>query len=119
MGQGNGPAAVPRYAGGARAQAISRRIHRARRRRLSAPGGRQGAVSLSADFHCGGEMRTAFAVLAIATVVLASPVRAADRAFTQFLVSIWPEAQAAGVSRATFDRETAGLEPDLKLPDLI
>ncbi len=27
--------------------------------------------------------------------------------------------RAAGVSRATFDRETAGLEPDTKLPDLI
>src|SRR6202011_2122979 len=32
---------------------------------------------------------------------------------------VWREAQAAGVSRATFDRETAGLEPDYKLPDLI
>jgi len=30
-----------------------------------------------------------------------------------------PEAQAAGVSRATFDAETRGLEPDYKLPDLI
>jgi len=33
--------------------------------------------------------------------------------------SLWPEAQAAGVSRATFDTETRGLEPDYKLPDLI
>src|SRR5581483_5919198 len=49
----------------------------------------------------------------------ALPARAADAAFTQFLASLWPEAQAAGVSRATFDRETAGLEPDYKLPDLI
>jgi lytic murein transglycosylase len=48
-----------------------------------------------------------------------SPARAADAAFTQFIVSLWPEAQAAGVSRATFDRETTGLEPDYKLPDLI
>jgi lytic murein transglycosylase len=45
--------------------------------------------------------------------------RAADAAFTQFIVSLWPEAQAAGVSRATFDAETRGLEPDYKLPDLI
>jgi lytic murein transglycosylase len=48
-----------------------------------------------------------------------SPANAADAAFTQFIASLWPEAQAAGVSRATFDRETAGLEPDYKLPDLI
>jgi lytic murein transglycosylase len=47
------------------------------------------------------------------------PVRAADAAFTQFIASLWPEAQAAGVSRATFDAETRGLEPDYKLPDLI
>jgi lytic murein transglycosylase len=51
--------------------------------------------------------------------VLAFPAHAADAAFTQFIASLWPEAQAAGVSRATFDRETAGLEPDYKLPDLI
>jgi lytic murein transglycosylase len=47
------------------------------------------------------------------------PARAADPAFTQFIASLWPEAQAAGVSRATFDAETRGLEPDYKLPDLI
>ncbi len=44
---------------------------------------------------------------------------APDAAFTQFIASLWPEAQAAGVSRATFDAETRGLEPDYKLPDLI
>ena len=48
-----------------------------------------------------------------------SPARAADAAFTQFIASLWPEAQAAGVSPATFDAETRGLEPDYKLPDLI
>jgi lytic murein transglycosylase len=56
-------------------------------------------------------------VIAVSTTV---PLRAAaDPAFTKFIASLWPEAQAAGVSRATFDRETAGLEPDYKLPDLI
>ena len=48
-----------------------------------------------------------------------SPAFSADAAFTQFITSLWPEAQAAGVSRATFDRETQGLEPDYKLPDLL
>jgi lytic murein transglycosylase len=47
------------------------------------------------------------------------PARAADPGFTQFITSLWPEAQAAGVSRAVFDAETRGLEPDYKLPDLI
>src|ERR1700722_15382277 len=40
-------------------------------------------------------------------------------AFTQFIASLWPEAQAAEVSKTTFDNETRGLEPDYKLPDLI
>lgn len=47
------------------------------------------------------------------------PIHAADAAFTQFIASLWPEAQEAGVSRATFDQQTRGLEPDYKLPDLI
>ncbi len=52
-------------------------------------------------------------------LALGSPARAADAAFNQFIVSLWPEAQAAGVSRATFEAETRGLEPDYKLPDLL
>jgi lytic murein transglycosylase len=63
--------------------------------------------------------RTAFIVAVIAFVCGSSPARAADAAFTQFIASLWPEAQAAGVSRETFERETRGLEPDYKLPDLI
>jgi lytic murein transglycosylase len=43
---------------------------------------------------------------------------AADAAFQQWLAATWPEAQALGVSRATFDAATRGLEPDLSLPDL-
>ncbi len=52
--------------------------------------------------------------------IVGFPAHAApDAAFTQFIASLWPEAQAQGVSRATFDHETLGLEPDYKLPDLI
>jgi lytic murein transglycosylase len=51
--------------------------------------------------------------------LLAQPAGAADAAFTQFIASLWPEAKEAGVSRATFDTETRGLEPDYKLPDLL
>jgi lytic murein transglycosylase len=62
----------------------------------------------------------ALALVALAaTLLLSAPVHAADAGFTKFIASLWPDAQAAGVSRATFDRETAGLEPDYKLPDLI
>jgi len=62
--------------------------------------------------------RLAFLVTVIA-VLCGSSARAADPGFTQFIASLWPDAQAAGVSRATFDSETRGLEPDYKLPDLI
>jgi lytic murein transglycosylase len=44
---------------------------------------------------------------------------AADAAFQTWLQSLWPQAQALGVSRATFDAATRGLEPDLTLPDLV
>jgi lytic murein transglycosylase len=55
----------------------------------------------------------------MAIIACAPAARAADPTFTQFIASLWPEAQAAGVSRATFEAETSGLEPDYKLPDLI
>ena len=71
-------------------------------------------------------MRVQYAAIARRAVVLlwivllsVTPAHAADAAFTQFIASLWPEAQAAGVSRATFDAETNGLEPDYKLPDLL
>jgi lytic murein transglycosylase len=43
----------------------------------------------------------------------------ADPAFDTWLQSLWPQAQALGVSRATFDMATRGLEPDYTLPDLV
>jgi lytic murein transglycosylase len=63
--------------------------------------------------------RMAFTVAVIAVLCGSSSARAADAAFTQFIASLWPEAQAAGVPRETFDAQTRGLEPDYKLPDLI
>src|SRR5580704_17212176 len=43
----------------------------------------------------------------------------ADAAFQTWLQSLWPQAQQIGVSRATFDSATRGLEPDLTLPELV
>jgi lytic murein transglycosylase len=39
--------------------------------------------------------------------------------FRQFVEALWPEAEAQGVSRATFDAAFHGVEADLSLPDLI
>jgi lytic murein transglycosylase len=44
---------------------------------------------------------------------------AADAAFQGWLQSLWPQAHELGVSRATFDAATRGLEPDLSLPELV
>jgi len=54
-------------------------------------------------------------------IVLTGDVARAEGgdAFRQFLAGVWPEAQAAGVSRATFDAALRGVEPDLALPDLM
>src|SRR5580704_11966247 len=59
------------------------------------------------------------AIIILQAMAAPSAEAAADAAFTQFIASLWPEAQAAGVSRPTFDAETKTLEPDYKLPDLI
>jgi lytic murein transglycosylase len=59
------------------------------------------------------------AVLVLQAMATPFAAAAPDAGFVQFIASLWPEAQAAGVTRATFDTETRGLEPDYKLPDLI
>ena len=41
-------------------------------------------------------MRAALVALAAAFLAGATPARAADAAFAQFIASLWPEAQAAG-----------------------
>jgi lytic murein transglycosylase len=56
--------------------------------------------------------------VAIACALL-HPAAAADPAFAAFLAALKPHAEARGISPSTFDRETAGLEPDLTLPDLV
>src|SRR6202048_5277932 len=63
--------------------------------------------------------RLAFIVAVTAVLCGSHPALAADTGFTQFIASLWSEAQAAGVPRAVFDAETRGLEPDYRLPDLI
>jgi lytic murein transglycosylase len=51
-------------------------------------------------------------------LVAANQAGAADAAFAQWLAAVWPEAQAMGVTRATFEAATRGLEPEYSLPDL-
>ena len=66
---------------------------------------------------------TRFACLIVAAWLVALAIggsaQAADAAFADWLQSLWPDAQKLGVSRATFDAATRGIEPDLSLPDLV
>src|SRR5450631_3809844 len=66
----------------------------------------------------GRKLRSAAFLLFAVVLLAAQGAHAADAAFQKFLAETWPQAQALGVSRATFDAATRGLEPDLSLPDL-
>lgn len=62
------------------------------------------------------------AIAALALLAALGPAAAqsgVERGFRTFLQNdIWPEARAAGVSRATFDAALGDVRPDLDLPDL-
>src|SRR5207253_2763524 len=64
-------------------------------------------------------VRVAAAVVLVAALAMAATVAAAaDPAFQKWLEGLWPQAQALGVSRKTFDAAIHGVVPDLTLPDL-
>ncbi|HUC52370.1 MAG TPA: lytic murein transglycosylase [Xanthobacteraceae bacterium] len=62
---------------------------------------------------------TCWLIAALLFVAFQSTSAYADAAFQTWLQSLWPRVQAMGVSRATFDSATRGLEPDFTLPDLV
>ncbi len=55
-------------------------------------------------------------VAAAVLLLAAAPARAAD--FAAFVAGLWPQAEKAGVSRATFDAAFAGVTPDPKVISL-
>jgi len=56
------------------------------------------------------DRRTALIGLAFGALGVAAPARADD--FAGFLQGLWPQAQAAGVSRETFEAAISGLSPE-------
>ena len=57
-------------------------------------------------------------LLGCVAALAAASASAADAGFRNWLESLWPQAQALGVSRQTFETATRAIEPDLTLPDL-
>ncbi len=56
--------------------------------------------------------------MGLVAVIAFCPPAVADAKLDAWIEGLWPEAEAAGVSRATFDTALRGFTPDLKLPDL-
>jgi membrane-bound lytic murein transglycosylase B len=52
-------------------------------------------------------------------LMTADAIRAAAAAFGNCIAGLWPQAAQRGVSRANFERFTAGLTPDLRIMDLL
>ena len=52
------------------------------------------------------------AVFALLLVCIAAPVRAQPQSFAQVVAKLWPDAQAKGITRATFDLALKGVTPD-------
>ncbi|MGB6441528.1 MAG: hypothetical protein WBE89_19885, partial [Methyloceanibacter sp.] len=50
---------------------------------------------------------------------IATYKRAVEQRFAQWLEAVWPDAQAAGVSRATFEANLKGLKLNWSLPQLV
>src|SRR5262249_28750130 len=66
------------------------------------------------------ELRAFLCALCAATLAFLIGTRCeAAEDFRRFLEGVWPEAQAIGVTRTTFDAALRGVEPDLSLPDLV
>ena len=68
--------------------------------------------------------RAAPALLAVSLWISLLPVASTAAAqgpdaFRQFVETLWPEVEAKGVSRATFDAAFQGVAPDLSIPDLV
>ncbi|MBX9588379.1 MAG: lytic murein transglycosylase [Hyphomonadaceae bacterium] len=73
---------------------------------------------LAASCRTGAGALAALAWLAVA--IPAPSVSAQDaQGFRRFVSELWPEVQTYGVSRATFDKAFAGVEPDFSIPDLM
>ena len=83
---------------------------------LSAAAGPRGGKNAYAQLFCHLVLGLAALVL---TLVSDARSASADEAFRSWVADFWPEAEAFGISRKTFDAAFRNVEPDLRLPDLV
>jgi membrane-bound lytic murein transglycosylase B len=57
-------------------------------------------------------IRRLTAAIAVVSLFLAAPAGAQEKSFAAFVADLWPDAQAKGVTRATFDLAMNGVTPD-------
>jgi lytic murein transglycosylase len=55
------------------------------------------------------------ALLTFAILLCSAPVRAQEQSFAAFVNELWPDAQAKGITRATFDLAMKGVTPDQRV----
>jgi lytic murein transglycosylase len=56
-----------------------------------------------------------YLAVAVILTVLAAPSRGQEQPVSAFLAELWPDAQAKGISRATFDTAMKGFTPDQRV----
>ncbi|WP_292633154.1 lytic murein transglycosylase, partial [Mesorhizobium sp.] len=86
------------------------------------PAGLSGRTERGATERGFSKYSLAFLLLAIFSLILTTPTRAApiDDQFQAWLrTDLWPEAKSKGISKKTFDEAFLGVKPNLKLPDLV
>ena len=55
------------------------------------------------------------AALAVLFLLQVAPLHAQDQSFAAFTAELWKDAQAKGITRATFDTAMKGVTPDQRL----
>src|SRR5471030_1118276 len=55
------------------------------------------------------------AALIFALAFIGAPAHAQEQSFAAFVAELWPDAQAKGITRATFDLAMNGVTPDTRV----
>jgi lytic murein transglycosylase len=78
------------------------------------------AIGAARRLVAGRGLAGLLAAVWLALTITATDANAQDaQGFRRFVQDVWADASAKGVSRSTFDKAFAGVEPDFSIPDLV